>query len=576
MKIRYISVKRFRGIRELDWSIPGDVICLIGPGDSTKTTILDAIDFALSPRWDIPINDSDFYLGVTNDPIEITVTVGQLPNKLLDDKKFGLQLRGWNKNTGINDEPQEGDEGVLSIRLAVESSLEPIWSVFTERQTDVRHISYQDREMLGAARLGSYFDRQFSWSRGSSLSRLTGELGDVPRILAEANRKARQSVTSEKLPSLQEAANKAQESAKSVGLKPKGQYRPALDIQTVSVSGGSLILYDDNVPVRSLGLGSRRLLALGIQRSSIRDGAIMLVDEVEQGLEPHRLRHLVRQLRPTSLNESTETQGQIFLTTHSPIALVELKANELYVVRSSEDGVTSIRQVEDVLQNTIRSSPETLLGRKVIVCEGKTEYGFCRALDQLWSKEEQNESMSFLGVVPSLPAQGGGPNSMKAAVDLSTLGYATALICDSDEPITEAQRESLLKSKVFLIEWADGCSIEQRLSKDLPVDGLQSLIEIALKIKAEEPTSVLDSLKSMLGIDDKYFEGKIGHLLANNIAEEKIRQAIGDTAKKKSWFKRIDYGEMLGEVVLRYLPSIPDSDTAKKIALLKEWIYSSG
>ena len=54
MRIRHISIKNFRGIKELDWKVTGDFVCLIGPGDSTKSTILDAIECALYPRWNFP------------------------------------------------------------------------------------------------------------------------------------------------------------------------------------------------------------------------------------------------------------------------------------------------------------------------------------------------------------------------------------------------------------------------------------------------------------------------------------------------------------------------------------------
>jgi putative ATP-dependent endonuclease of the OLD family len=37
------------------------MICLIGPGDSTKTTILNAIEYALSPKWNLTFTDNDFY-----------------------------------------------------------------------------------------------------------------------------------------------------------------------------------------------------------------------------------------------------------------------------------------------------------------------------------------------------------------------------------------------------------------------------------------------------------------------------------------------------------------------------------
>ncbi len=74
MKIRQISIKNFRGIKELDWKIAGDFICLIGAGDSTKSTILEAIEYALSPRWNISFEDTDFYNLEVNQKIEINLT----------------------------------------------------------------------------------------------------------------------------------------------------------------------------------------------------------------------------------------------------------------------------------------------------------------------------------------------------------------------------------------------------------------------------------------------------------------------------------------------------------------------
>ena len=81
MKIRHIKIERFRGIRKMEWRVGGDFVCLVGPGDSTKTTILDAVEFALSPRWNIPFDDSDFYNADTSAPIVITLTVGDRPTR---------------------------------------------------------------------------------------------------------------------------------------------------------------------------------------------------------------------------------------------------------------------------------------------------------------------------------------------------------------------------------------------------------------------------------------------------------------------------------------------------------------
>jgi putative ATP-dependent endonuclease of OLD family len=65
MRIVSLSIERFRCIEKLDWKIDGRSACLIGQGDSGKTTILDAIDFVLSPRWTLNLEaliDSRMFL----------------------------------------------------------------------------------------------------------------------------------------------------------------------------------------------------------------------------------------------------------------------------------------------------------------------------------------------------------------------------------------------------------------------------------------------------------------------------------------------------------------------------------
>lgn len=66
MLIKHIAIENFRGIKNLDWHVDGRMICLLGPGDSTKTTVIDAIELALAPRWNVPFSDADF--SATNFP----------------------------------------------------------------------------------------------------------------------------------------------------------------------------------------------------------------------------------------------------------------------------------------------------------------------------------------------------------------------------------------------------------------------------------------------------------------------------------------------------------------------------
>ena len=79
MKIRRLKINNFRGVSDLEWSLPqGHIFCLIGKGDSAKSTILEAIRYVFYPQWNLTLSDSDFHKGNIDDPIVIEATIGDL------------------------------------------------------------------------------------------------------------------------------------------------------------------------------------------------------------------------------------------------------------------------------------------------------------------------------------------------------------------------------------------------------------------------------------------------------------------------------------------------------------------
>ncbi len=571
MRLRRVEVQRFRGIRELSWDVGGDFVCLLGPCDSTKTTILDAIELALLPRWSAPFEDCDFYGGVTGEPIVITVTVGDLPEELKRDSKYGLLARGWSHDGELHDEPEEDDELVLSIRLKVEADLEPSWAVVNEREPEGKPIGYKDRERLGCVRLGDFLDRHFAWGRGSILSRLTADAEGLNPILAEAARAARGAVAAAggtTLDGLKAAAEKATRAGKSVGVSPSAGYKPHLDPHSVSVAAGGLSLHDGEIPVRRAGLGTRRLLAIGMQREAGKHHGVSLIDEIEHGLEPHRLRYLLRVLRGS--DEATES-SHVIMTTHSPVVLGELAASELYVVRSN-DGETTILPVPEDLQRIVRKTSEAFLARKVLVCEGKTELGFCRGLDTWWT-EEDGRSFGLIGLAL---ADGGGSETGTVAEAFARLGYDVAVIADSDEKLNPGPGD-LTKMGVEMFLWDGNVCIEERLALDLPWEGVVELVQLAIEGGRVSRQSLVYRVRSELGdttlSDDpsKWPEGV------------ELRRAIGTAARshtekkkgKKGWFKDVALGERLADIVKDHWDGLLGKDSRKNIEALRTWTHGN-
>ncbi|MDF9176679.1 AAA family ATPase, partial [Enterobacter hormaechei] len=54
--IRQLEILNFRAVRQLKWSPSPGLNCLIGPGDTGKSTVLDAIDLALGARRSYAFN----------------------------------------------------------------------------------------------------------------------------------------------------------------------------------------------------------------------------------------------------------------------------------------------------------------------------------------------------------------------------------------------------------------------------------------------------------------------------------------------------------------------------------------
>ena len=399
MKIRKLIIKNLRGIKELAWNLPaGDIFCLIGKGDSSKSTILDAIRYAFYPQWNLTLSDSDFYQCKTENPIVIEVSIGELIDDFCSLNKYGHCLRGWDATTlALSDEPEDHLERILTIRLTIEKDLEPKWVVICDRNPEGIPFKQADRIKVSVGMIGAYSEKQLSWATGTALAKLT-EAKSLNELLANASRTARTSLDADRAVSLKnfdEAAQKSQEKAKLLGVPVLDTYKAHLDLNSVNLKIGGLALHDGDIPLRQLGLGSRRMLLCGIQQLGLEDGHITLFDEVEFGLEPHRIARLLKHVRE-------DKRGQYFLTTHSPIVLRELTVKELFVVHNKAGVVRIVSASEKSLeehevQGKIRSSAEAFLAKKVVVCEGATEVGFLRGLDD-HQMGEGKDPLSFHGV----------------------------------------------------------------------------------------------------------------------------------------------------------------------------------
>ena len=167
MRMRRLEIQNFRGVRALDWRHIAETSSLVGPGDSGKSTILDAIERVLSPKWNVAFDDTDFWDLQTDEPIVIRATITNLEPSFYRDSKFGLLLHGFETTSGeaIRASGDEGEEHALVVELRVDASLEPIWSV-VDADGEKHPFMARDREALGMLRVGGYVDQHLGWSKG--------------------------------------------------------------------------------------------------------------------------------------------------------------------------------------------------------------------------------------------------------------------------------------------------------------------------------------------------------------------------------------------------------------------------
>ena len=93
MQIRVIEIDNFRSIKSCLWYPRPGINCLIGPGDSGKSTLLEAIDLCLGARRNWQFTDADFHVLDVDKPIRIAITVGDLEESFKKLEGFGNLVR---------------------------------------------------------------------------------------------------------------------------------------------------------------------------------------------------------------------------------------------------------------------------------------------------------------------------------------------------------------------------------------------------------------------------------------------------------------------------------------------------
>jgi hypothetical protein len=533
-RIHQLKIRHFRGIEQFEQCF-GDtnLIVLIGRGDSGKSTILKAISLVLSPAWNNTFADTDFYNLDTTKRIEIEVSLRCVPDKLLSDAKYGLYKRLLVNGKIIDEisksgeEPFAQEEDILTIKLVVDETLQPKWYVVNDREQGKLEISHRDRALLDMFMIADYADNHFSYNKFSPLYTLLKKELDTPEAiekrLVDVVRRAYRSIASNiRFPEFENVASEIKQQAMYLGIG-FDDLKTSLEYKGNAYTESNITLHDgQNRPLGMYGKGSKRLLSIAIQLALAKAGGIVLIDEIEQGLEPDRIVRVIRDMKD-------RVDGQIIVTTHSSYVLVEADYSQVYLFHQGAASLVAFTEEE---QSTLRTQPHAFFATRIICCEGKTEEGILRAFDTQLRSEG---GFTVKGI--AICNGGGGDKFYKQAISLRKLGYDVTVFADADVEKLKHIQTKAQEQGVRLILCEEGLSIEEQLSQDLSWKDVCRLVELAINLNSN-----LNILKSL----DLKNINELKEL--DEIRQTEFRLNIGKQAKQQNWFKDIPKGEALGEI----------------------------
>ena len=285
-----------------------------------------------------------------------------------------------------------------------------------------------------------------------------------------------------------------------------------------------------------------------------------MIDELEHGLEPHRILRLLASIGA----KEARPPLQAFITTHSPVALRELGGDQLFVVRKAVGRhVATIVGSDDGTQGTIRLFPEAFLAPSVIVCEGASEVGLLRGLD-LFRAERGLPTLTAAGIAW---VDANGVNQIYGRANaFRSLGYRVAVLRDDDVQPNPDEEARFIEADGAVFKWRAGCALEDELFFCLADQPALGLIARAIEL-LDQPL-----------IDEHIRSASNGQCaLAQCIAplSLQLRAVLGAAARSKrgSWFKSVTKMEGVARDIV--FPNLQTSDGIFQttLAALEQWMF---
>lgn len=309
------------------------------------------------------------------------------------------------------------------------------------------------------------------------------------------------------------------------------------------------------------------------------------MDEIENGLEPHRVIGAIAHLKAdqTIAKKAHKPVGQILITTHSDVALGEAGVECLRVIQTIRPGRdTAIARAlsPESIRALLRFTPRALFARRILVTEGNTEIGMLLGLRENWPPRHSNKPIEQLGVAI---ADGNGDQACSMALSLFKLGYQTAMYRDSDTKLSTDNLTDLATAAIPVFEYGGCLNTEQAMFSAASDELVQELLVYARSERGDElinnniAAKITDLSVEVIRSDFANWE------LRTALDADQLRGAIADVAcgktssdkkDKKPWFKDQRIGRGLAPIVWRIATAVPASPLAVALAKTEAWLYA--
>jgi putative ATP-dependent endonuclease of OLD family len=456
MRVRAIEIWRFRGIKHVRLT-PGSRNVLLGPNNSGKSTILEALDLVLYSGLGRPRpapTEVDYFARDPTAGFRIEVVLGALDTSFLALVRDHLE--GWDSAQRVVTPSPDGVGIESAVRIAAVGTPDfELLHQFAKEESDGARVGRDVRGQVGWVFDGRLRDpsRQLAFYQGGLLDQLFGDtdLGPAVDTLRLAVADGAKGVNADG--AVRPELEKLGQDLIDLGLLEPAQ-APAFEMGSVSerellqaLRLGLPSPHAASIPIERQGRGAQRLLLTAtLMRISEKLGRPIIggFEEPEEALEPLRQAQLSRMIRALA-----EADGQVFIVTHSPDIVRSFSADDLLLVEQSEEGVEA-EALSERLTPALRQAYErriwgpivgALFARVAVLGEGP---GDVAVFDTFWealARERRIEAPADQLGIAVINCEG-APHQPMVAAFLHAARRTVVVWAEADVPDTLAKLES--------------------------------------------------------------------------------------------------------------------------------------